>query len=111
MSPTSQQIEDLFHGALDHVTLADGTRFTRENLLVYIDAFRIRTGEDGTPSPASGRSSPAGSASPTALPTRPNCTPCGPRPTPSSRPRPSATPSSGRSTTGGRSNRSPTKHT
>ncbi|MFI1530891.1 hypothetical protein [Streptomyces griseus] len=49
MSPTSQQIEDLFHGALDHVSLADGTRFTRENLLVYIDAFRIRTDEDGTP--------------------------------------------------------------
>ncbi|MFG3429631.1 hypothetical protein [Streptomyces californicus] len=49
MFPTSQQIEDLFHGGLDHITLADGTRFTRENLLLYIDAFRIRTDEDGTP--------------------------------------------------------------
>ncbi|WP_274036590.1 hypothetical protein [Streptomyces sp. MMBL 11-1] len=49
MSPTSQQIEALFRGGLGHVNLADGSRFTREDLLVYIDVFRIRTDEDGTP--------------------------------------------------------------
>jgi hypothetical protein len=49
MTLTSQQVEDLFHERLDHVGLADGTRFTRDDLLVYIDAFRIKTAEDGTP--------------------------------------------------------------
>ncbi|GLF98239.1 hypothetical protein [Streptomyces yaizuensis] len=49
MNLTSQQIEDLFRERLDHLVLADGTRFTRADLLVYIDAFRIRTDETGTP--------------------------------------------------------------
>ncbi|MFE2640151.1 hypothetical protein ACFXKF_36305 [Streptomyces scopuliridis] len=49
MNLTSQQVEDLFHGGMDHVTLADGTSFTRDDLLAYINAFRIKTDEDGTP--------------------------------------------------------------
>ncbi|MFF8786857.1 hypothetical protein [Streptomyces sp. NPDC015125] len=46
---TPRQFEDLYRERIDHLTLADGTRFTRDQLVRYIRAFRITTGEDGAP--------------------------------------------------------------
>ncbi|MER0476982.1 hypothetical protein ABR737_01185 [Streptomyces sp. Edi2] len=49
MSLTPRQFEDLYREQIDHLDLADGTRLTRDLLVRYISAFRIKTGDDGAP--------------------------------------------------------------
>ncbi|MEU4154715.1 hypothetical protein [Streptomyces antimycoticus] len=46
---TAEQIEDLFHGRVSSIDLANDQQLTRDELIAYIGACDIDTDDDGTP--------------------------------------------------------------
>ncbi|MFD7553593.1 hypothetical protein ACFV9E_03515 [Streptomyces sp. NPDC059835] len=49
MTLTSKDVQALHSGNVDHLVLADGRHFTRDDLTAYISALRIETDDTGVP--------------------------------------------------------------